>query len=145
MSGSGLGAPGTMAAGSTVRNRATGPDFEDILVFTNGTVRHAERVLERLGVAHHFEAIYDIVAADYVPKPEMSVYRDSTNQPYLHLVDGGVSDNLGIRAVLDGLYSIESIPSAQSHFDLSRVVRVCIVVVNAPTATRCVRMWSGCP
>jgi putative hydrolase of the HAD superfamily len=46
------------------------------LVFTNGTVRHAERVLERLGVAHHFEAIYDIVAADYVPKPEMAIYRD---------------------------------------------------------------------
>jgi putative hydrolase of the HAD superfamily len=46
------------------------------IVFTNGTVRHAERVLERLGVAHHFEGIYDIVAADYVPKPEMVVYRD---------------------------------------------------------------------
>jgi putative hydrolase of the HAD superfamily len=46
------------------------------IVFTNGTVRHAERVLERLGVAHSFEGIYDIVAADYVPKPEMVVYRD---------------------------------------------------------------------
>lgn len=46
------------------------------IVFTNGTVRHAECVLERLGVAHHFEAIYDIVAADYVPKPEASIYRD---------------------------------------------------------------------
>lgn len=46
------------------------------IVFTNGTVRHAERVLERLGVAHHFEGIYDIVAADYIPKPEMVVYRD---------------------------------------------------------------------
>jgi putative hydrolase of the HAD superfamily len=46
------------------------------IVFTNGTVRHAERVLERLGVAHHFGGIYDIVAAVYIPKPEMSVYRD---------------------------------------------------------------------
>jgi putative hydrolase of the HAD superfamily len=46
------------------------------IVFTNGTVRHAERVLERLGVAHHFDGIYDIVAAVYVPKPEISVYRD---------------------------------------------------------------------
>jgi putative hydrolase of the HAD superfamily len=44
------------------------------IVFTNGTVRHAERVLERLGVPHHFEGIYDIVAADYVPKPERVVY-----------------------------------------------------------------------
>jgi putative hydrolase of the HAD superfamily len=46
------------------------------IVFTNGTTRHAERVLERLGVAHHFDGIYDIVAAVYVPKPEMSIYRD---------------------------------------------------------------------
>jgi putative hydrolase of the HAD superfamily len=46
------------------------------IVFTNGTVRHAERVMERLGVAHHFEGIYDIVAADYVPKPERVVYDD---------------------------------------------------------------------
>ena len=46
------------------------------IVFTNGTVQHATRVLERLGVSHHFEAIYDIVAAAYIPKPEMSVYRD---------------------------------------------------------------------
>ncbi|HJQ59959.1 MAG TPA: pyrimidine 5'-nucleotidase [Vineibacter sp.] len=46
------------------------------IVFTNGTVRHAERVLQRLGVTHHFEAIYDIVAADYLPKPEMAIYRD---------------------------------------------------------------------
>ncbi|TWT03155.1 pyrimidine 5'-nucleotidase [Reyranella sp. CPCC 100927] len=46
------------------------------IVFTNGTVRHATSVLERLGVTHHFEDIYDIVAANYVPKPEMSVYRD---------------------------------------------------------------------
>ncbi|QQS11170.1 MAG: pyrimidine 5'-nucleotidase [Rhodospirillales bacterium] len=60
------------------------PELDDALtrlegrkiVFTNGTVKHAERVLERLGVGHHFEGIYDIVAADYVPKPEMVVYKD---------------------------------------------------------------------
>ncbi|MCK6449928.1 MAG: pyrimidine 5'-nucleotidase [Alphaproteobacteria bacterium] len=44
------------------------------LVFTNGTVMHAERVLGRLGVARHFEAVFDIHAADYVPKPEPVVY-----------------------------------------------------------------------
>jgi len=44
------------------------------LVFTNGTVTHAERIMERLGVARHFEAIFDIHAAAYVPKPEPAVY-----------------------------------------------------------------------
>lgn len=45
------------------------------LVFTNGTVPHAERVMERLGVRRHFEGVFDIVASDYVPKPEIGVYR----------------------------------------------------------------------
>src|SRR3546814_6232505 len=44
------------------------------LIFTNGSVRHAENVLNRLGVAHHFEAIYDIVAAGYRPKPDPASY-----------------------------------------------------------------------
>ncbi|MDB5363435.1 MAG: hydrolase of the superfamily [Rhodospirillales bacterium] len=45
------------------------------LVFTNGSVRHAERVLERLGIAHHFELLFDIAAADFMPKPDPTGYR----------------------------------------------------------------------
>ncbi|MFV3073849.1 pyrimidine 5'-nucleotidase [Niveispirillum fermenti] len=44
------------------------------LVFTNGSVRHAENVLTRLGVADQFDGIFDIVAADYVPKPDPATY-----------------------------------------------------------------------
>ena len=43
------------------------------LIFTNGTVRHAERVLERLGL-DGFSGIFDIVAADYMPKPDPAPY-----------------------------------------------------------------------
>ena len=43
-------------------------------VFTNGSVRHAENVLGRLGIQHHFADIFDIVAADYVPKPAPDTY-----------------------------------------------------------------------
>jgi putative hydrolase of the HAD superfamily len=44
------------------------------LVFTNGTTKHARRVLENLGVTSHFEAIYDIVDSDYIPKPDRTPY-----------------------------------------------------------------------
>lgn len=44
------------------------------LVYTNGSVPHADRVLERLGVARHFSGVFDIVAAGYVPKPEASAF-----------------------------------------------------------------------
>ena len=43
-------------------------------IFTNGTVEHAERVMNRLGVAAHFEDIFDIVAGDYSPKPNPEIY-----------------------------------------------------------------------
>jgi putative hydrolase of the HAD superfamily len=45
------------------------------IVFTNASTRHAERVMERLGIGHHFEAIFDIVDADFRPKPEPDAYR----------------------------------------------------------------------
>ncbi len=45
------------------------------LVFTNGDVPHARRAMERLGVAHCFEAVFDIVASNYIPKPDPVVYR----------------------------------------------------------------------
>jgi putative hydrolase of the HAD superfamily len=45
------------------------------LIFTNGSRRHAERVAEKLGVLHLFEDIFDIVASDYVPKPQAGPYK----------------------------------------------------------------------
>jgi putative hydrolase of the HAD superfamily len=44
------------------------------LVFTNGDERHAARVLEKLRLADHFEAIFHIAAADYVPKPHPATF-----------------------------------------------------------------------
>jgi putative hydrolase of the HAD superfamily len=40
------------------------------LIFTNADAVHAERVLERLGLAHLFEDVFHIGSADYVPKPD---------------------------------------------------------------------------
>jgi putative hydrolase of the HAD superfamily len=45
------------------------------LIFTNGTVAHAEKVLARLGVTHHFGDIFDIVHSDFIPKPQLEPYR----------------------------------------------------------------------
>ena len=39
------------------------------LVFTNGSSGHAERVLDRLGIADRFEAIFHIESAGLIPKP----------------------------------------------------------------------------
>ena len=43
-------------------------------IFTNGSVKHAEAAARALGILEHFDDIFDIVAADYVPKPASSTY-----------------------------------------------------------------------
>lgn len=44
------------------------------LIFTNASRGHAERVMGRLGIADRFETIFDIVDADYIPKPQQQPY-----------------------------------------------------------------------
>jgi putative hydrolase of the HAD superfamily len=44
------------------------------LILTNGTRAHAEAVLARLEFHHHFEAVFDIVAAELEPKPSPQTY-----------------------------------------------------------------------
>ena len=50
------------------------------LIFTNGTVAHAERVLKRIGITHHFGDIFDIVHSDFIPKPELGPYQKFVKQ-----------------------------------------------------------------
>ena len=39
------------------------------VIHTNGIREHAERILNALGIAHHFATIYDIRFNNYIPKP----------------------------------------------------------------------------
>jgi putative hydrolase of the HAD superfamily len=45
------------------------------LVLTNGSTDHADKVLQRLGIGGHFEAVFDIIAADLEPKPARQTYQ----------------------------------------------------------------------
>lgn len=67
-------------------------------VFTNGTADHADRVLNRLGCTTQFDAVYDIVAADYVPKPAVTAYHR-----VVHAVGGDPSSIALVEDVPDNL------------------------------------------
>jgi putative hydrolase of the HAD superfamily len=43
-------------------------------ILTNGTRRHADAVMRRLGIEQHFDAVFDIQAAELEPKPRPVVY-----------------------------------------------------------------------
>jgi putative hydrolase of the HAD superfamily len=56
------------------------------LIFTNGSREHAERIAGKLGVLPLFEGIFDIVDAQYVPKPAAACYELFLSA---HAVDAG--------------------------------------------------------
>jgi putative hydrolase of the HAD superfamily len=43
-------------------------------IFTNAPIEHAGRVLAALAVRHHFEHVFDIRFAGFLPKPNLSYY-----------------------------------------------------------------------
>ena len=45
------------------------------LILTNGSTDHAGAVLGRLGIGEHFEAVFDIIAAELEPKPAPQTYQ----------------------------------------------------------------------
>jgi len=54
------------------------------LILTNGSTDHVDKVLGRLGIGEHFEAVFDIIAADLEPKPAPQTYQKFLDR---HAVD----------------------------------------------------------
>ena len=62
---------------------------------------------------------------------DIDPYNDSVASPYIHLVDGGVSDNVGMRGVLDALELLEALHDAGEPTPLDHVKRIIVFVVNS--------------
>jgi NTE family protein len=63
----------------------------------------------------------------------LSVYLDAEKKPYIHLVDGGVADNLGLRAILDRVILKGSVWESIKGTPREKVQKVVLIVVNAET------------
>lgn len=61
----------------------------------------------------------------------MQAYGDSVHRPYLHLVDGGVADNLGMRGVLDALELVEALRESGRPTPFDNLRRIIVFVVNS--------------
>jgi len=62
---------------------------------------------------------------------ELQKLDNGVEDPYFHLVDGGVSDNLGLRSVLDVLETYEALHEAGQPTPLDNTRRIIIFVVNS--------------
>ena len=59
---------------------------------------------------------------------------DGATRPFIHLVDGGVSDNVGMRGVLDALEVLEALHEAGVPTQLDRARRIIVFTVNSLSA-----------
>jgi putative hydrolase of the HAD superfamily len=100
------------------------------LILTNGSEAHARNVAGQLGIIHHFEAVFDIVAAEFTPKPEEATYLRFLDK---HGVDPAraamfedlaqnliVPHRLGMRTVLVLPKTVDPYREAEEQADLDR-------------------------
>ena len=76
---------------------------------------------------------HDISSRSFHQVSNVDVYQDVAKHKYIHLVDGGVSDNLGLRAALDRILALGSFWNTLKYLKLENTRKVVIIVVNAET------------
>jgi NTE family protein len=62
---------------------------------------------------------------------EVQIFMDSEKKPYFHLMDGGLSDNLGLRAAVDGVLLLGDIWTTLKVVKMEGVRKIAFIVVNA--------------
>lgn len=87
--------------------------------------------------------VQDVANADNTARPagrallryrEISDLADSTHRPYIHVVDGGVSDNLGLRGMLEMLEQVEASPHYQRELEFEKLKHIVVIAVNSRSA-----------
>jgi NTE family protein len=65
---------------------------------------------------------------------EARAYLDSTNRPFIHLLDGGLADNLGLRGPLEAIGAHDDAGRAMQLFRMDQIRKFVLIVVNASLA-----------
>ena len=58
-------------------------------------------------------------------------YQDRKERPYIHLLDGGIADNIGLREPMYSIWSTDCPWSLLRMINLRKAARVAVIVVNA--------------
>lgn len=67
---------------------------------------------------------------------EMQSFQNSKDRPYIHLVDGGVSDNIGVRGVLEFLEEAAASSAYQGQVGFGGIRRIILLVVNSHSSPK---------
>jgi NTE family protein len=93
--------------------------------------------------ARHPAWVADVTRADNPNRPagrallryrDILALEDSANRPFIHVVDGGVSDNLGLRGMLEAFEEVEASPRFQQAVDFDQLRHIVVIAVNSRSA-----------
>lgn len=96
-------------------------------IFTNGTVQHAEDAARALGILDHFDDIFDIVAADYHPKPARKTYDTFAQLNRIAALDAVMFEDLPRNLIVPkalGMKTVLMVPQASDDTVLEQWERV---------------------
>lgn len=62
---------------------------------------------------------------------EMQSFQNSESRPYIHLVDGGVSDNIGARGIMEALEELSASAGFRGEVGFGVIERIVVIMVNA--------------
>jgi predicted acylesterase/phospholipase RssA len=63
-------------------------------------------------------------------------YEDAGRRPYIHLLDGGISDNIGVRAVATAITGDEAEWGLKEKIFKGEIKRLAVIIVDAKTANK---------
>ncbi len=66
----------------------------------------------------------------------MQDFQRSEERPYIHLIDGGVSDNIGVRGVLEAIEELAASAAFRGEVGFGVIRRVVLFVVNSHSSPR---------
>lgn len=75
----------------------------------------------------------DLFSRTYHMAVRVSAFLDPNKRPYIPLVDGGISDNLGLRTIIDRTMVNGGIRDSLAEAKLNRIHRIAFIIVNAET------------
>jgi len=87
---------------------------------------------EPLWVANAFSD-RDFTTRRYDRAARLRSYLDAADRPYIHLLDGGIADNIGLRGPLYSVTSTDSPWSVLRLVNMNKVRKIVFIVVNAKT------------
>ena len=80
--------------------------------------------------------IYDSISPNYRQreiKQNIMLLLDAKEKPYFHLIDGGVADNLGLRAIEEAVDAVGDVWTTMKLAGMEKVRKMAFIVVNAET------------